>query len=95
MQKYYTGSLIHLHKCESYRAPSSFPAGCELYPAQEVDAELARLRERVVELQETVRWLISCGAIKIWDCGTFFNSNTAAGNIPTHLAPLIAEAVKP
>jgi hypothetical protein len=94
-----------------------------VYRAAAVDAELARLRERVAELEgqlafsfrtsekliatadeqlkrerlliESVRWLTSCGAIKIADCGTFFSGNTAAGNIPAHLAPLIAEAVKP
>jgi hypothetical protein len=54
MQKYYTGRLIHLHKCGVGANPSAFPSGCELYPAKEVDAELTRLRERVAELEESL-----------------------------------------
>ena len=54
MQKYYTGSLIHLHKCGVGANPSAFPAGCELYPAKEVDSALAAKAQRISELDTTV-----------------------------------------
>jgi hypothetical protein len=78
-----------------------FTKPTEIYMASEVEPELARLRERVAELDErdsllleAVRWLLDNG---VGSCGEnlyqhFGNSEPIEP--PAHLAPLIAEAVK-
>lgn len=62
LQKYYAANLVFLYKCGTGKS-SSFPTGCELYPAAEVDSALAAKDAELQTALHTIEALVAAGFV--------------------------------
>lgn len=56
---------------------------------QNLAEKVVSAEARLALMQRAMKWLTKCGAIRIFDDGSYFYGNTAAGNVPAEFAEII------